>query len=179
MKSNQILFAICLALAAAVAQAQPVKSSILIGGTAGFTSTSAGDGDVTVIDFSPLIGYFVTDQVAVGGQITMNFLGGDAEGSTIGIGPAVRYYFNNSGKTRFFGQGNFNWQTVDLGDESESGVGFGLGAGLDYFFNQHVALEAILGYNNFKFSDADDSINTFGLNIGVAAFIGGGSGGKK
>jgi hypothetical protein len=117
----------------------------------------------------------VTDRVAVGGQLTMNFFGGDAEGSTIGIGPAVRYYFNGSGATRFFGQGNFNWQTVDFGEESESGVGFGLGAGLDYFLNQYVALEAFLGYNSFKFSDADDSVNTFGLNIGVAAFIGGGN----
>jgi hypothetical protein len=46
-------------------------------------------------------------------------------------------------------------------------------------FGENTALEAFLGYNTFKFSDADDSINTFGLNIGVAAFIGGGSGDKK
>lgn len=177
MKNNLVFLAICFTFAVVAAQAQPTQGSILIGGTAGFTSTSAGDGDVTQVNFSPLIGYFVTDRVAVGGQLTMNFLGGDADGSTIGIGPAVRYYFNGSGPIRFFGQGNFNWQTVDIGEDfdSESGVGFGLGAGLDYFFNEHVALEAILGYNNFKFSDSDDSINTFGLSIGVAAFIGGGN----
>lgn len=124
-----------------------------------------------------MAGFFVTDRVAVGGQITMNFLGGDLDGNTIGIGPAVRYYFNGSGATRFFGQGAFNWQSVDAGENSdaETGVGFGLGAGLDYFLNEHVAIEALLGYNNFKFSDAENAINTFGLSIGVAAFIGGGS----
>ncbi len=169
-------------LAAAVAQAQPTKGSILIGGTAGFTSTSSGDFNETLVSFSPLAGFFVTDRVAVGGQINMNFFGGDgdADGNIIGIGPSVRYYFNGSGATRFFGQGNFSWQNIDFGDNfSDSGVGFGAGVGLDHFLNQYVALEAILGYNTFKFSDEEDGTNTFGLTIGVAAFIGGGSGDKR
>lgn len=176
MKINQLILTICFSASALAAYAQPGKGSILIGGNAGFTSTSSGGFNATQITLSPLLGFFVTDRVSVGGQVTLNFFGGDAEGSIIGLGPAVRYYFNGSGSTRFFGQGNFNWLSLDPGGDldSESGVGFGLGAGLDYFFNEHVALEAILGYNTFKFSDEEDGTNTFGLTIGIAAFIGGG-----
>lgn len=177
MKINQLVLTLCLFVVAVAAQAQPTKGSILIGGDAGFQAMSQGEYNATNITLSPLAGFFVTDRVAVGGQVTMQFFGGDAEGSIIGLGPAVRYYFNGDGSARFFGQGNFNWLNFDPGGDfdSDSGIGFGAGVGLDYFFNEHVALEAILGYNNFKFSDEDDATNTFGLSIGVAAFIGGGN----
>lgn len=177
MKINQLALTLCLFIVAVAAQAQPTKGSILIGGNAGFQSVNTEGGDYTVFAIAPLAGFFVAERVAVGGQVNLEFYGGDAEGSTIGLSPLVRYYFNGSGSTRFFGQGTFDWQTVDFGGDldSQSAIGFGLGAGLDYFFNEHVALEAILGYNNLKFEDADDPISTFGVRIGVAAFIGGGN----
>lgn len=176
MKINQLFLTLAFCIGAIATQAQPTKGSIMIGGNAGFTSYKSGEFNASTISLSPLAGFFVTDRVAVGGQLTMLFYGGDADGNTIGLSPLVRYYFNGSGSTRFFGQGTFSWLTSNPGGDldSESGVGFGLGAGLDYFFNEHVALEALLGYNSFKFGDADDSDSNFGLTIGVSAFIGGG-----
>lgn len=178
MKASRLLLVACLSFAAAVAQAQPVKGSVLLGGNVGFSSVSVGDLGYTSFILSPVAGFFVTDRLAVGGEVSVQVLGGDAEGSTIGASPLVRYYFNGNGSARFFGQGNFNWQSQDFGEgfDAQTGIGFGLGAGLDYFFNEHVALEVFLGYDNLKYEDADDAISTIGLSIGVAAFIGGGGG---
>jgi hypothetical protein len=79
----------------------------------------------------------------------------------------ARYYFNGSGSTRFFGQGSINyWPTF------ESTFGFGLSAGLDCFFNEHVALEAFLDYENLRVDD--ETANLFGIGIGMVWVIGGG-----
>ncbi len=161
-------------LAGFQAWAQPHKGSILIGGNAGFTTTSSGNFNYSVITLSPLAGFFVSDRLAVGGSINMTFFGGDADGSSVGLSPLVRYYFNGNGSTRFFGQGKLTWQNVNPGGDfdSQSAFGFGLGVGLDYFFNEHVALEAMLGYDNIKGENDDNATGTFGVTVGVAAFIG-------
>jgi len=175
MKINRLLLLACFLLAGFQAWAQPHKGSILIGGTAGFSVTNyPGDFNASVISVTPLAGFFITDKLAVGGGINLTFLGGDADGSTIGLSPMARYYFNGDGSTRFFGQGGLTWQNVNPGGDfdSQSAFGFGLGVGLDYFFNERVALEAILGYNNLKGEDDDGSTGTFGISLGVAAFIG-------
>lgn len=175
MKTNHLLLIFCFLLTGFQAWAQPHKGSILIGGNAGFTSTNfSGDFNVTVFSLSPLAGFFVSDRVAVGGSVGVSFFGGDAEGSSVRLSPLVRYYFNGSGSTRFFGQGNVNWQNTNPGGnlDSESAFGFGLGVGLDYFFNEHVALEAVLGYDSLKGEDDEEATGTFGVTVGVSAFIG-------
>ncbi|GAB4491575.1 MAG: hypothetical protein OHK0019_11990 [Saprospiraceae bacterium] len=117
----------------------------------------------------------MSDRFAIGGQVAVKILTGDADYSAFGIGPLARYYFNGSGSTRFFGEGAITWESVDFGiGDSQSAFGFGLGVALDYFINPHVALEAVLGYNYRNFEDVDDGSNTIGLTIGIAAFIGGG-----
>lgn len=180
MKTNKLLFAAIFLFAGFTAWAQPQKGSILIGGNAGFASVNSDFADYTIFSLSPMAGFFVSNPFAIGGQVTLQFLGGDAEGSTIGLSPFARYYFNQSGSTRFFGQANITWQTTDFGEnfDSESAFGFGIGAGLDHFFNEHVALEAVVGYQNVKAENDDDATGTFGVTLGIAAFIGGGRGGN-
>ena len=175
MKINQLLLVCCFLFAGFQAWTQPHKGSILIGGNAGFTSTNfPGDFNATIFSVSPLAGFFVSDRFAVGGSVGVSFFGGDADGSSVRLAPFARYYFNGSGSTRFFGQGNIAWQNVNPGGnlDAQSAFGFGLGVGLDYFFNEHVALEAILGYDNLKGEDDDEATGTFGVTVGISAFIG-------
>lgn len=148
----------------------------MIGGTAGFSSSKTGDYTVTDINFSPMAGFFIMDQLAIGGGINFGVLNYESTSVTsVGVQPMVRYYFNGSGKARFFGQANFEYASVKVEEsDAQSGIGFGAGVGIDYFLNDHVAIEGILGYNSFKVQDADDATGTFGLQIGIAAFIGGG-----
>lgn len=175
MKINQLILTICFFVGALAAYAQPNKGSVLLGGNVGFSSINQGEANVVNIEFTPKAAFFVSDRFAIGGQVAVEILTGDADYSAFGIGPLARYYFNGSGSTRFFGEGAIAWESVDFGfGGSQSAFGFGLGVGLDYFINQHVALEAVLGYNFRNVEDIEDNSNTIGLTIGIAAFIGGG-----
>ena len=81
MKINKLLLLCCFLLAGFQAWAQPHKGSILLGGNAGFTSTSSGGFNVTIISLAPTAGFFISDRFALGGSVNLAFLGGDAEGS--------------------------------------------------------------------------------------------------
>ena len=164
---------ICLMAASLSAQTQ--KGSMMIGGTAGFSSSKAGDETTMEIVFAPMVGYFVIDQLAIGGGFSVGLLTAKEFNTTVlGIDPTVRYYFNGSGSTRLFGQAAFRYASVKVENfDAQTGTGFGIGTGINYFLNDHVALEAILGYNSFKAKNADDATGTFGLQFGVSAFVGG------
>lgn len=152
----------------------------MIGGTAGFSSSKTGDVTETDIVFSPMAGFFVIDQLAVGGGLGIGVSSVKQDGetfsaTTLGIQPMVRYYFNGSGNMRFFGQANFQYASVKFEDQdAQTATGFGAGVGVSFFLNNHVAIEGLLGYNSLKVKDAEEATGTFGLQFGVSAFIGGG-----
>lgn len=176
MQMNRFFLTLFIGLfAATTAWAQPSKGSVLIGGNVGFASINQDGSSVTSIQFSPSAAFFTSNRFAVGGSVAVEVLAGDADYSSVAVGPLARYYFNTNGPTRFFGQGSLAWENVDFGGfGSQSGFGFGLGFGLDYFINPNVAFEAFLGYDFRNYEDTEDSSSTIGVTFGVAAFIGGG-----
>ena len=178
MKVSMYLILLSALLCSQSALAQPSQGSVMIGGNAGFNSRSYNNNTYTYLYLIPQVGYFFTDQFAAGALINLEFFGGDSDGSWIGIGPYGRYYFNNSGPVRAFGQAGIEFYNIDFGGNSDSftNFGFNIGAGADYFLNESVALEALLNFNSNKDSEDDDSEINIGLNIGVAVFIGGGGG---
>ena len=173
MKRLIVLFVFFLLLMA-TAWSQTAKGDMLIGGTAGFSITDQGDDEVvTTIALAPVAGYFIIDRLAVGGGFELiSAFNEEATITSFGVQPLVRYYFVGSGAVRPFGQARFNWAMLKFeGEDAETGVGFGAGVGADFFLNEHVAFEGILGYNTFKFNNADNSTGTFGFTLGVIAFI--------
>jgi outer membrane protein len=180
MKTVHILSIVALVVAfACAAQSQTEQGRWLIGGNAGFNNRSVDGNGITTFTLSPNVGYFVIDNLAVGGQLlleeTQSAKGGFNDKTSFGFTPFVRYYFADAGPARFFGQGRIGFGTEKFANiDAESYFTFGLGAGVDFFLNDNVALEAFLGYDNQKFQYLDDPYNNFGLNIGVQAFIGGG-----
>jgi len=180
MKNITLPFIAMFCLLSASLMSQTQKGSVMIGGTAGFTSSKTGDITETDITFSPMAGFFVMDQLAIGGGLNLGVSSIKQDGetfsaTTLGIQPMVRYYFNGSGNVRFFGQGNFQYASVKFEDQdARTATGFGVGAGVSFFLNDHVAIEGLLGYNSLKVKDASDATGTFGLQFGVSTFIGGG-----
>lgn len=160
-------------------RAQTGQGNMIVGGTAGFSSSRTGDYKVSNVNLSPSVRYFVIDRLAVGANLgigSSNFDGNRT--STLGIGPSVRYYFTTERPMAFFGEAGFNFSLLSyssdfIDDTNSSGINFGVGG--DYFLNDHIAIEALLGLNSEKTKTATKRTNTFGLQFGVVAFIGGGS----
>jgi len=178
MKTVRIFSIVALVVASAsAAQSQTEQGRFLIGGNAGFNNRSVNGNGITTFNMSPNVGYFIIDNLAIGAQLQLTVRSGEGDSideTSFGLTPFVRYYFADAGPARFFGQGRIGFGSVEFANNADSYFTFGLGAGVDFFLNDNVALEAFLGYDNRKLQEANDPANNFGLNIGVQAFIGGG-----
>lgn len=154
---KKVLFIAALVAASFAGQAQTSKGTYLLGGGAGFNSTSAsGGGSTTSWNLSPNAGYFVIDNLAIGTSLSVADFGG---GTSFGFGPFVRYYFTSLGKAKVFGNAGFTYNSFGGGGNSTS---VGAAAGLAYFLNQSIALEAALGYTN----NTTAKTSNIGLNVG-------------
>ncbi|MBL7802741.1 MAG: outer membrane beta-barrel protein [Saprospiraceae bacterium] len=167
------LFVLAL-LFATTAFAQLQKGTVLLGGTVGFNNYSEEGDGFTVINLSPTAAYFTSNRLAVGGRVNVAITTGDGLNQTvIGVAPLIRYYFNGSGNTRYFGQGSLGFQNQQVDGFGTSFWELGLGVGVDFFVNDRVAIEGVLGYSRTQgFEEFDGGFNTLGLNFGVVAFIG-------
>ena len=159
--------------------AQIQKGTVLLGGTVAFQNISVEGSGVTIVNLAPTAGFFLSDRFALGASLGMSLLVNNGGNFTsFGLAPYARYYFNGSGKARFFGE-------ASIGISSDKSEGFdalntlqlGLALGADFFLNDNVAIEGSLGYvrSNYLETDspvASSGINTIGLNFGVIAFIG-------
>jgi outer membrane protein len=180
MKNIFTLFLLLASLGSLSAQIE--KGNWFLGGTAGINNINSGEGSlgVTIFSVTPMTGYMLSNRFGVGANLDFTFFryeGGDYNGS-LALSPFARYYFNGSGKARFFGQAHVGIQTnLEKGaDNNLSTLGYGLAVGLDYFLNDHIAIEGSLGYQLERYletelSPAIDGFNTFSTNIGVIAFF--------
>ena len=152
--------------AAVFGQAQ--KGTVILGGTAGINNTSSDGAGFLIVNISPLLGYFVSNNVAIGGNLDFTLVASDGDSeSAIGISPFARFYFTSAGKNRFFAQPKVGI-TASGGSTS---LLFGLGVGADFFLNDFIAIEAILGYQRTQYPEFEFGTNTIGLNFGVMAFL--------
>lgn len=171
-------------LATCTLSAQIQKGSVLIGGSVGINSAHMEEADNFSLTLLPKAAFFVADKFAVGGSVSLAFssyeiLGERSSSVSFGLEPLARYYFNGAGRVRAFGQATTGFQVVKFEDsDAESGFSFGMGIGADFFLNDNVAIEGILGYDYFRYPDSDYDQGNIGLNVGIAAFLGR-SAGKK
>lgn len=155
---------------------QTEKGKMLIGGTAGFDIQFEDPDDVVSIDFSPGLGFFVIDNLAVGGALSVSYSkAGDFSATGFGISPFGRYYFG-AGMTKIFlqAQGGYVTAKVDFGGGNDNtGKGYVLqgGPGVALFLNEFVAIEGMLAYTK---TGGDFDTSDLGLRFGVQAYFGGG-----
>jgi hypothetical protein len=175
MKTKSVFLAFAMLFSFTLAFAQTEKGNMLLGGTAGFDVQFEDPDNLITIDVSPTIGFFVADNLALGGALTLGTTkAGDFSLTNYGIAPFGRYYFG-TGMTRIFIHGQFGFAGVkfDLGgdnEETSSGTALLIGPGVSFFLNKHVAIEGVLGYTK-QFGDVDTS--DLGLRFGVQAYFGG------
>jgi opacity protein-like surface antigen len=110
---------------------------------------------------------------------------------SITAGPFVRYYVPLNSKLYVFGQVSYGWRWTKTESnytnpslpttavDKTKTSSWGLGAGLSYFINPNIALEASLNYahDRLKDGDADNGYMTtqktggFSLGIGFQIFL--------
>lgn len=169
------------------ANAQTEQGKIMVGGQVGFQTSKVKDTDFKNNSFSinPTVGYFVSDNLAIGTGIGYNWSKNeeDKTNSTkfdaFQVSPFVRKYSAN-GPVRFFAQLSvpMAWGTtttevnnVESKNKFES-YGVELAPGLAYFPTSKIGIELKVrglyyNYNNNK--TADRSTNTFGLDANSLA----------
>lgn len=175
---KKLSFAIILIVTANILTAQVQKGSVLLGGTVGITNYNNEGAGITFFDVFPKVGFFLSNRFALGGGLEFRLVtsDGSSEGS-IGQSIFSRIYFNKSGMSRFFAQLDLGAWEPDLDDGEVDIMTTGsLSLGADFFLNQNVAIETVLGYRRLQDFEADAGLNNIFLNIGVAAFIGGNKG---
>lgn len=158
------------------------KGNIIVEGNLNFYSENDKNTDVKTssFNFSPRVGYFITNDLAIGVQLDLGTSkveqnGNEAKANTFGATAFARYYFLDLGQ-RFKTYGEFGLGFASTKEEmngtdlKSSGFGAGLGLGVNYFVTEKVAinfgLSDILSYYSFK-PDGGKAISEFNGNINV------------
>ena len=157
------------------------KGDVFVSGAVTLGSAKTGDFKANAFEIAPKVGYFVTENIAVGASVGFQSLkwdngAADATNSGFGLGAFGRYYFTPASKFSLFAQLGLDYTTFSdefdatdgtlYGSKFESKeVGFGLGAGMNYFVSSNFSIEAgvaVLGYtSNDNGGDGADKTNTF------------------
>lgn len=167
------IFLILFVLMAGYSFGQTEKGNFLVGGTAGFQSSSTN----TTIAFSPNVGYFVKNNFAIGASSTLSSVKEDFQKiTTFNIGPFARYYVGHSNFKPFgllqLGYLSYTVKELDTPPSKSSidGFGFTIGVGGAAFISRDVAFETILGYNSQRYATADP-VNNISLSLGFQIFF--------
>jgi len=158
------------------------KGSMFISGAFSIDSESTDDVKSSGFEIAPKFGYFVTENIAIGGKLGYESMkaengGGDTMDQTaLTVGAFGRYYMTPASQFSLFGEFGVDYSTIDnkLADYQENEIGVNLGLGLSYFLNNNWAIEASwagLGYTtNDNGGDGAEKTNTFGLGADLRSF---------
>lgn len=157
------------------------KGDVFVSGAVTFGSSKTGDFKTNAFEIAPKVGYFVTENIAVGASVGFQSLkfddgAADATNSGLGLGAFGRYYFTPADKFSLFAELGFDYTSYDEEFDAEtrkvhSGsfeskeIGLGLGAGMNYFVSSNFSIEAgvaVLGYSsNDNGGNGADKTNNF------------------
>lgn len=157
------------------------KGSMFVSGAVTLSSSKTGDFKTNSFEIAPKVGYFVTENVAIGGMLGYTSdkvdFGDTATNTGLGLGAFGRYYFTPASKFSLFAELGLNYTSFDneFGVDTDGSlfpsefkskeIGLGLGAGMNYFVSSNFSIEAgvaVLGYSsNDNGGDGADKTNTF------------------
>ncbi|CAM1362620.1 conserved exported hypothetical protein [Tenacibaculum sediminilitoris] len=186
---KKILFTIAMVAVGFTATAQEnakggfEKQDWYVSGTAGYNNISVEgiDSDVSSFTFSPSVGYFVSDNIALEmglilGESTTEFFGDTIEASQFGVTLAGNYFFTPQSDFSFVVGAGLSY--ISTGNEingneqpDSSTFAIAVAPGVNYFISERLALRALVGALSYSSTSADgssSSTNTFGLNLNLS-----------
>ena len=143
------------------ANSQITKRNWMLGGNAYYSTHKSEryDGNEEYSDLwiaiEPSIGYFIADNIAIGGKLEMYFT--NASKSFI-ISPFARYYFRKPNNTlNFFTEGNIGYgYAFPDSTDNYSKFKYGLKAGPVVFLTPNIGLELSLDYYHLDADSGSD-----------------------
>lgn len=178
-----------LAFASLFSAQESQKGKTFISGNLGYNSTSV-DNSISstnkTLSIAPQIGYYISNDVAIGLGIGYQESSYTANGGVIGnyktkrsgffISPFVRKYWSLGEKLNFFGQLSASYSSgneevlepVSLVSKSKiSSYGLNIAPGLEYTLNKNWALLTTLGSLGFNSVKPENANATNNFNFGV------------
>ncbi len=161
-----------------IASAQLQKGSTLVGGGIGDLSLGLGSGNAFAINLTPRVGYFIQDNVAIGGKVGLGLTSQKFDGAdktttnySYNVNAFGRYYFGPNEFDTLLKQGRWFLEAgAGIGGVKGADVGFNLnfGPGYSYFLSDNVAVEGLLLYEGIF--GAGNS-NGLSLNVGFQIYF--------
>ena len=160
------------------------KGDVFVSGSFGITSGKAYDMNSSTMDlvktngftFSPKVGFFVTENIALGGKLGFGSAKTEVDGSNVEstvsdftLGAFGRYYFTPANQFSVYADFGLDYMSTDYDalDAKRSGINAGFGLGMNYFVSSNFSIEAGLGllnYSSMKFDvDGAENETSFGL----------------
>lgn len=151
--------------------AQLEKGNLLVGGNLMNMDMALGSSSRFSLDLVPKLGYFIKDNVVIGGLLGVDYSTAKNQGNTFRyeVGTFGRYYLSpdqvepltNHG--RFFAEAN-----LGLGGDNNAsfGLSYGVGPGYSYFITKNVGLEALLKLQGIAGTGASVGLG-FGLGFQI------------
>jgi opacity protein-like surface antigen len=163
------LFFVLFGTASLLGQTQ--KGSHFVGGQFRLDNLFREGNDLFSIGLSPDYAFFVFNNVALGARADLQYIrsGGDDLFSFIGI-PFVRYYIPGQSRTRFYLGAGVGGGIVSIEGDTRGSFRWDVGPGVNFFVNEHVALEAELYYEGIS-REQSDYISSVGLRMGFQVFL--------
>lgn len=151
------------------------KGDVFVTGAVTLSSTSMDEDKSSSFEIAPQVGYFLTENIAIGGKIgyssekAENAFGDTEDMAGFTVGAFGRYYFTPASQFSLFGQLGLDYASMEdkLADYKVNAIGAGLGFGMNYFVSSNFSIEAGVGVLGFASAKADvdgaEASNTFQL----------------
>lgn len=144
------------------AQSRLSEGNIFLGGAATIGNVSSvGGASYFSYRLTPTLGYFVTDKIAVGGNVGIsgNNNSGEMESSLV-LSPFIRNYFITTERMGLYGAASLPLTLIN-----DDRVGLNVSAGLTFFATERIALEARTSL--FSLTRRLGGSETTNLNLGL------------
>jgi hypothetical protein len=160
------------------ARSQIQNGNLLVGADIAHFDLSLNKGGNFSINLDPKLGYFFSNNLALGAYLNFGLETSKGGGNNIdyGIGAFGRYYLSTDinvvRNSRWFLEGNVGIEgTNPASGENTNGLGLGIGPGWTYFITSNVGLEALLKYNGIIGFGQRVTSSDLGLSVGFQIYL--------
>jgi outer membrane protein len=155
------------------------KGDLYLSGTAGFSSEKTGDSKLDGFSLSPSLGYFLTENIALEGGLSITSAkdddgaGNELKANGFGFNAGARYFWTPASKFSLSVGANISYTSTKLddgiGDVTTKEIGLNIPLGMNYFVSNDFALTASWGGFGYSSNDngGDGAEKTTGFNLGL------------